>query len=352
MIAVPPIAITDAVLTSTTVVDVAPAAYAAGTTYALGNTVGVAGAAGLVTIYQSLAAGNTGNAPASSPAWWQNIGTTYQAYSSGATYALNDYAQDNAAHLVYQSLTASNVGNALSDVTHWLLIGPTNAWRMFDLIRDTQTSVPGAMTVVLAPGERVDALGLTGVVADSAAITVSSGGVVEYSATVDLDTRSVLDWYGYFFQPFTTQDYVALFDLPPYTNAVITIALSATSGNVACGAVVLGLQEYVGQMQYESTSDVLNFSTVTRDFAGNTATMVQRKNVPKVIGNVFFDKSRINRLRALRDAYNGTPILWSGLDDATDDWFEAFFILGFYMQFTIDAKYPETGVLSVELQEI
>jgi len=56
MIVLPPLAITDARLTSTTVPEVAPAAYAGGTTYALNATASVAGAAGLLTVYRSLQA--------------------------------------------------------------------------------------------------------------------------------------------------------------------------------------------------------------------------------------------------------------------------------------------------------
>lgn len=349
---IPPLTITDAILTGSTVPETPPAAYAGGTTYALNDTVSVAGAAGLQTVYQSLQNGNIGHTPSSNPAWWANIGNTYQVYSGAATYALGDRVIDTTAHLVYESLVASNTGNALTNTAKWLLIGPTNRWAMFDLLRDTASVVPSALTVILTPGRRVDSLAILGMVANSINISITSNAVVVYNKTVNLDTREALDWFDYFFYPFTTQPSLALFDLPPYVNSVITITLTATSGNVECGACVLGSYEYIGDVQYSAESDVLNFSSVTRDFAGNTAVMVQRRNVPKTIQQIMLDKSRVNKVRTLRDALNAIPAVWAGLDNSGDGYFEALLILGFYKKFTINLAHPTKAVISLELEEI
>lgn len=350
---IPPLAITDAMLTSSTVVETAPAAYAGGTTYAFDATASVAGAAGLITIYKSLQAGNIGNAPASSPLWWVSIGTTYQVYSGAATYALADMAIDATNHLVYESLAAGNIGNALTDTTKWLLIGPTNKWAMFDVLRNTPSVVPhGALTVVLTPGVRVDSIclaGMSGVT--SARIQVVVSAVTVYDYTADLNLREVFDWYDYYFNAFSTRPTLAVFDLPPYSTAVITITLTG-SGSIECGACVLGAHQYIGDVNYEAESDVLNFSTVTRDFAGNTAVMVQRRNVPRTIQQISVSKTRLNSIRALRDSLSGTPAVWSALDDDTEDYFDSFLIIGFYKKFSINAKHPETAIISLELEEI
>lgn len=348
---IPPLAITTAMLTSSSAVETAPAAYAAGTTYALDATASMAGAAGLVTVYRSLQASNTGHAPASSPTWWVNIGTTYQVYSSGTTYALGDNVIDNVAHLVYQSLVPSNLGNALSDATKWYLVGPTNTWAMFDTLRNTATVTPGTLTVSIAPGERIDSLALLGLAATSATVTMTSGGTTVYTATRNLNLRYVSNWYDYFFAAFQTRQSLVLFDLPPYANGNVTVTLENTSGNVECGACVLGMAQDIGSVEYEAESDVLNFSTVNRASDG-AATMVPSRNVPKTISSIWLDKQYVNQVRALRDALNGTTAVWAGLDDDGHQYFESLLILGFYRRFTINLKYLNNAMISLELEEV
>ena len=349
---IPPLAITDAMLTSTSAVETAPAAYVGGTTYAVNATVGVAGAAGLITIYKSLQNSNTGHTPASSPTWWVSIGTTYQIYAGGATYAIGDRVIDNVAHLVYESLINGNTGNALSDGTKWKAIGPTNPWAMFDTLRNTATTVPaGTLTVTVTPGQRVDSLALLGLSATSATITVTVGGVTQYTKTIDLNLRFVANWYDYFFAPFRTQSSLVLFDIPPYSNGVITISLTNVGANVACGACVMGMQVDIGDVQYEAESDVLNFSTVDRTTDG-VATLEPSRNVPKTVSSIWLDKQYVDTVRALRDSLNGSTAVWSGLDDDSQEYFEALLILGFYRRFTINLKYPDKAIISLELEEV
>ena len=349
---IPPLTINSSRLTSSTVPETPPAAYAGGTTYALDATASVAGAAGLITVYKSLAGSNTGHAPASSPTWWAAIGDTYQLYAGGTTYALGDVVLDATNHAVYESLAAGNLGNALTDVTKWLSLGASNRYAMFDLVRDSATSVPSPLTVVLTPGERINSLALMALVATSVTITGVSGASTVYSHTADLNTREVLDWYDYYFAPFSNQPSLVLFDLPPYSDLVLTITLTNTGGNVQCGACVVGTYQYIGSVQYEAESDVLNFSSVTRDFAGNTAVMVQRRSVPRTVQNIMVDKARVNLVRALRTSLAGVPAVYAGVLNDSDGYFEALLIVGFYKRFTINLKHPTHAVVGLELEEI
>ena len=349
---IPPLTITDAMVTSSSVVEVAPAAYAGGSTYALNDTVSVAGTAGLQAVYRSLQAGNIGHTPASSPTWWVSIGNTYQAYSGATTYALADRAQSNTTHLIYESLAGGNVGNALTDTTKWIEVGQTNTRAMFDLLRSTASTAPTQITVVLTPGVRTNSVALLGLVGDSATITATSGGSPVYSYTEDLTTRASAGWYAYYFGGFKYRTAFAVFDIPPYSNIVITITVTAATGDVSIGACVLGMYEFIGDVQYDAVSDVLNFSGVTRDFAGSVNTMVQRRNVPRTVQNIYLDKALVNSVRYLRDALNATPAVWAGIEDHGDGYFESLLIVGFYKKFSINLSFPTKAVISLELEEI
>ena len=280
--------------------------------------------------------------------------STEQVYSASATYALGAIAINTTTHLKYESLVAGNTGNALTDETKWFLLGATNKGAMFDFLRSTATESPTSLTVVIAPGERINSLALLGLVGSSVTVSMDSAlgspSTNYYYHTEDLTTREAFDWYSYFFKPFAVKHNVVLFDLPPYAATYITITIAGN--NVECAACVLGSYTYIGQVLNDAVSDVLNFSTVTRDFAGGTNAMVQRRNVPKTNQTLLLDKTRVNAVRALRDELNATPAVWVGIDVDTDGYFEALLILGFYKQFSINLSMPEQAVITLELEEI
>jgi hypothetical protein len=276
---------------------------------------------------------------------------------SSVSYVLGDQRIRTTTHRIYECVSPHiSAASPLpeNDTTHWLDAGPTNKRAMFDLLRNTRTIQPLSITAVITPGERVNSLALTGMRANSAQITMTSvaGGGTVYTRSEDLNTREVFNHYDYCFKPFTTKTAIALFDLPPYTDGVISVTIAATSGNAECGACVVGTYEYIGDVVYEAESDVLNFSTVTRNFDGSTSAMVPRLNVPKTIQQIVFEKSRTNAIRALRDRLNGTPAIWAGIHGSDDEYFEALLIDGFYKRFSINLKHPQHGVISLELEEV
>jgi hypothetical protein len=55
---------------------------------------------------------------------------------------------------------------------------------------------------------------------------------------------------------------------------------------------------------------------------------------------------------ALREALNGRPAVWSGLDDFTLDYFEPLFIYGVHKEFSINLKLPNHGVITLQLEEM
>jgi hypothetical protein len=276
-------------------------------------------------------------------------------WSVGTTYAEGITAISTTTHRVYESLNNSNIGHdpTTDDGTNWLDIGPTNRWKMFDLLRNTGTEVASPLTVVITPGRRVDTIGLVGVTADSATVTVKVGGVTVYTVTEDLRVREVASWSGYFFTPFSYRSTVYQFALPPYTGAEVTVTLARATGNVSCGSLVLGTSVYLGVTLQGVESDILNFSKIERDEYGNT-TLIPRRTVPKSSPTAIIEKGAVNLVRAVRDQLNATPALWSGLDDQTDGYFEAVLILGIYKSFsiTLDQPAPDKALLALTLEEV
>lgn len=380
---VPPITYTDAKVTSSTAPEpgVGEQNWASGSTYAKGDEVILGSPSSTVTITIASPGVLTWAAnglPDGTPVVLTTTGTLPTGLVAGTRYYVLNRATNSfqlsqtpggapivttgsqsgthtataQIHRKYESAIASNTGNppALDDGTKWIDVGPTNKWAMLDLERSTGTSVDSPITVVITPGERVDAIGLVGMVADTVSITVTVSGSVVYSYSENLSTREISSWYEYYFKPFTYKAALARFDLPPYTNGVISVTLTRASGKVTCGGLILGQAVYVGKTLYGATADAENYSTTTRDDYGN-ATLIKRRSVPQTSQQVRFDKADTSKLQALAQTLNATVALWSGLDDP-HEYFESLLILGFYTRFSLNLDRPGEGLATIELQEV
>lgn len=353
----PPVPITSIELISSTAAEPhAPAAYAGGTTYAFGA---IASVAADYAIYESLKPSNTGHTPSTSPLWWRKIGPTETPYDAARTnYALGETCSAN--NRVYESLILQTAANPLpvlpeTETDFWEDVGPTNKYAMFDLDRNTQTVVASPLTVVFAPGQRINTLGITGLsgatAAEVSATSVTGGGPVYGPRTIDLNTRIVLDAYDYAFEPFSTMAGFVLFDLPPYSDIVVTVTLTCATGNIKCGAVVPGTYIYLGDVKKGARRNGKNFSTVVRDKYGK-ATLVRRRTLPVTTQTLTVPSYRVNKVEAAKVLLNATPALWTGLDDATNDYFDMLTILGIYTEFEIGAVLNKSAEISLSLEEI
>lgn len=349
----PLIEVTDAMLVSSTLVEVPSATHAMGTTYAKDATASTGVVGGLITVWKSLQAANTGHAPASSPTWWLNIGTTYMVYDPTHTYALGDRVIDPVGHLVYESrINGANANQPLATGTAWLNIGPTNKWAAFDDLRNTQAEAPVDIVQEIQLTDRANTIAVIGLDARTITIKQTVGGVEKYSVTANLSKRKSRGWKAWYFGAFESRTSVQYYDLPPYRNSRITITVSKPfTGRRAVGGIVVGNAVYIGDAQYEATSDHLNFSNVERDKFGNLVLDPER-SVPKVDLQVWFDKSLTSQIMKLREQLNGRPAIWSGLDDFTLDWFEPLFIFGIHKEFSLNLKGFDYGVITLQVEEM
>lgn len=340
--------VSEAMLTSTTVPEEAPAAYSSGTTYADGAQVSVAAAGNALDVYESLEPGNIGHTPASSPLWWRFVGQTYGVYSAGTPYAEGDRVIDVTTHLQYVALAAST-GVALSDASKWKVEGATNRWRALDVLRNTGATAPSPMTYVITPGKRISAVGLSGLLADRFTITVRVGGVVKWTRTEKLSTRITLSWSDYFFGPFTYRSVAGVFDIPKYAEAEIELTFERDNGDVTVGGIWINDAVYLGELETEPGIDRRSFVTFERDLDGN-AILIRRPPKPANTWLLFLPKSRLPRVGPLPAELDGVPCFWSGLEDATDEYFEPTTIIGVFTRFTITPGHPDVRI-DLELED-
>jgi len=121
--------------------------------------------------------------------------TDYDEYAAGTTYAAGNtvIVTDSGVHKIYESLQGSNTGhyppdNLSGESPYWLEVEATNRWRIFDAKVGSQASQSQSMTWILQPG-MIDSIALLSLEATTAQIVVSD-------SSTDLVTKEDPEWSG------------------------------------------------------------------------------------------------------------------------------------------------------------
>ena len=272
--------------------------------------------------------------------------TDHAAWAGGTTYALGARVIRTGTHRIYESLQAGNTGHTPeSSPTWWLDVAPTNRWAMFDTVVGTATELASPLTVVIAPGA-VNAIALLELVGASVTISMTSaaGGGTVYSRTVSLDASEVGDYYEYFFAPFVQRTSVVLTDLPPYADGIVTVSL--TGSTVSLGVLSVGLFTELGGTQYGATAGITDYSLKTTDAFGNT-TLTQRSYAKRTTCKLWLDKGEVNRVHRKLADLRATPCVWVGVEDPE---LEPLTVYGFFKDFQIEVAYPQAALCSLEIE--
>lgn len=279
------------------------------------------------------------------------------AWTSGGTYVVGDVRVRTQTHRKYQCLVGhTGITTAPeADLTRWKDIGPTLRWAMFDYDRNTATTRTGSITATVVTSARVTALVLFGIDAQEVVVTMRDGvsGPIVYNKTFNLQRRFVAAWQQHFFAPFIFRESLVILDLPPYLNGHITVELSKTvaTDEVALESMILGAPVPLGTLQRGAESDILDFSRIERDVFGN-ATLVPRKNVPKLTANVFADKTDVPAIRKLRSDYAGRPLAFLGVTEGQDAYFDTMSLVGIFKRMTVAVEYPNHALINIEAEGI
>ena len=240
----------------------------------------------------------------------------YSAYNPATTYAVGDKVIVISTHSIYESQLAGNTGNDPTDIENrtgptiwWLKVGATNAWKMFDEETSSQTVIASPLTVVIKPDVFFSALTLFGVRADTVTVIEKDapGGNIVFNKTYDMENSRPGDWYEYFFSAFDPQTDLVVDDLIPRITGEITITFTS-SGNVACGALNLGILNRLGSTAQTPVSIPKTFSHIEIDKWGNNK--IVHRNSAKDITNIraLVDLSDANEVVRLLTCVLDKPV--------------------------------------------
>jgi hypothetical protein len=274
-----------------------------------------------------------------------NAVETVPLWSSTTTYALG--AEVRQGLRVYISRVASNLGNSpATSPTQWLDDRTDNKHLMFDDSVSTQTTANTDLTVVIKPGI-VNAMAIFNLLGNTATLTVRNGatGPVVYTASTVLDGAVITDWYQYFFEPFDPRREWTLTDLPPYSDAHITLTLSG-GGAVGVGNLTLGTLYELGQVLAGVRLAADDYSLVQFDQFG-TATLDKRKSSKRTTLSVLTPRSQLSKVAQILDDLRATPAAWIPSQRSSDS---ALTVFGIRSSWDITVEYDTQFLVSIELK--
>jgi hypothetical protein len=280
-------------------------------------------------------------------------------WSPTTTYNIGDIVKDIVSNRLHKSLISSNLNHAPpfdgTSTTQWQDIGPTNVTQCIDYTTNKQSvSDTGlSLSVTLASNQlfRVDTIGVFNIDANTVNVTVKliDGVTVVYNKTETLFSRTIGDWYDYFYKSFRFRRAALFEDLPQSLTYQYHVTVDAGAGKAKCGAIVMGQGVYLGTTSYDPTVSTINYSTISADAFGNT-TLIARRSVPNNTVTTQIPAAAVDDALAVKDTLNAVAALWSGLDDDTQPYFGSLLLFGVYTQFDIDPFSIDYATVTLQLQ--
>jgi len=276
--------------------------------------------------------------------------TDHAAWSGGTTYALDDYVIVTTPniHKIYKSKQNSNLNHdPVTDTTAtwWSDEGSTNRWKMFNTTVQQQTLKSGGFNVVITPAAIIS--GLSVVNADCESITVLMVDPVEgtiWNETYSMISDSgITSWYAYFFTPITRDSDLAVLGLPPYANAVLTVTFTG-SGDVKCGALVIGVSRTIGISQYGASFGIMDYSTKSTDSAGNVSILAGSFS-DTVDVDVIIETPRFAEVKKILTDARSVPSVWVVEEDT-----DGLIVYGYFREFSILMTNPTVSLTTLSIE--
>ena len=274
--------------------------------------------------------------------------TDYAAWAAGTSYSIGQKVIRTSVHRVYENVIAG-VDATLPELapTRWLEISPTNRWGMFDQKVGTSTTIASPLTVVVHPGT-VGGLALLELDASNVSVSIKSspGGTVIYTKSVPLDGTVVTDFYDWFYAEYTAQTSLLLMDLPTqYVGCEMTISITGI-GSVGCGVCHFGEVSNLGATLQGASVGIIDYSTKNVDAFGNY-TVVQRAYSKRCNLQVLTEKAAFSRIYNFLASIRATPAIYIGTEQPG---YEPVVVYGFFKSFNIDVAYPQNHLCRLEIE--
>ena len=275
------------------------------------------------------------------------------AWAVGTTYALGALVHRTTTHRRYRSLIASNTGNTPETTVGiaWQEVGGTTRWAMFDQLAGSRSTRATPIDVTLTPGVVVNSIVALGLSGGTLTVTQRDGSTVVFSRTVQLvDGVPVLDWWGYFFDPIQQLDTVSIVsELLPIGTSTIQVQLTAVSGNVSIGSLIVGVVRDLGVTLADAEISGTDYSRAEFDTALGITLLDRNAFRSRLALKVAVPAGAVDATVRLLKSLTGRPVVWLADNDGR---YQSMAVLGFPTRWSKVLQYPTVSFLNITIEEM
>ncbi len=276
------------------------------------------------------------------------------AWNAATSYAVGAQAIRTTTHRIYECLiagvNATLPENATTGTTpRWFDVGPTNKWAMLDANVSTQTKATTSMTYVFNPVTSVTGIGFFKMKGSNVRIQVSYSGSSVIDETYSLDGTIVDSSWSWFFEPFAQKETLVMVTIPPYYRPTMTITISGSSGaEVGCGMCSFGSVKPLGSARYGTGFGIADYSGITTDAFGDTS-FVRRGNSRILKLDLIFKTSELESFDKTIRELTATPCVWQATE--VDD-YQFLSTFGFFPNMDTSIPTHGQGTCALEIREV
>lgn len=270
----------------------------------------------------------------------------FPVWDAGATYAAE--ARVIYSHQVWQSLQADNTGKSPADnATWWVLIGPTNLWKAFDLSHSTKTRFSGSAWFEITPGRAVNSVALLefdGLRSVRVRAIDPAYGTVYDTTTMLWSTPGVSGWYPWTFGERRERRNFHTLDLPSYRGATIRIDIEAAN-DAGIGVILVGQQQSIGLGVFSGVRMGMRDYSRKETNQWGDVTLQKRAFARTRSIQVLVENKQLDNVDRVLASLRATPLLW-----LISERYEQINVYGWYTDFDMGIQYVHYSELTLNLE--
>jgi hypothetical protein len=274
--------------------------------------------------------------------------TDHAAWAAGTTYALGARVILTSTHKIYESLQAANVGkDPTTQSTWWIEVSATNRWKVFDTSNSTQTVQANSISYRITPGVAITsfaALNLANATSIRVRLVDATYGTV-YDRTTDLKAvQPESEWWSWFFGVRVAPELSFATDLPAYPAADLLVDLIGGTG-LSVGVFLFGQARQIGLgVNLGANVGIQDFSRKETNEFGDTV-LVQRAFSKRASFDMLLEKADVDGAASFLTSLRAVPALYIGYGE-----YESTVVFGIYKDFQITISYATHSDCTLDLE--